>query len=163
MGPGRYTRFGQPITERPSRPSGSLGRPPWGAIVPCIPPRLAGTAGHGGVTCLVTSAPDRRVAVFVDNQNTNHRARELSGLPGDPPTVGHVHPHRLGDLLLGLGESDDAGRVPIGVRLYRGRPGIQSHQKLRLAFDRETARWRDPPCAACTRGQCGTRRDTRGG
>lgn len=116
-----------------------------GAIVLCIPPRLAGTAGHGGVTYFVTSAPDRRVAVFVDYQNTYHRARELFGSPGDPPTMGHVHPHRLGDLLLGLGESGGPRRVPVGVRLYRGRPGIQSHQKLRLAFDRQTARWRDLP------------------
>ena len=70
----------------------------WGATVPCIPPRLAGTAGHGGVTYLVTSAPDRRVAVFIIYQNTYHRARELFGpwrpANGTPGHGGLAVPHR---------------------------------------------------------------------
>lgn len=98
-----------------------------------------------GLPIFVASMRASRVAVFVDYQNTYHRARELFGSPGDPPTVGHVHPHLLGDLLLRLGDSSGPSRVPVGVRLYRGRPGIQSHRKLRLAFDRQTARWGDLP------------------
>jgi len=133
---------------RPPPESERLAIAAWNAIVLCIPPRLAGTAGHGGVTYFVTSVPDRRVAVFVDYQNTYHRARELFGAPGDPPTVGHVHPDLLGDLLLTLGASGGSRRVLAGIGLYRGRPGIQSHQKLRLSFDRQTARWQSLPLAA---------------
>lgn len=98
-----------------------------------------------GLLIFVTSVPDRRIGVFVDYQNTYHRARELFGSPGDPPTVGHVHPDLLGDLLLALGDSGGSRRVLVGIGLYRGRPGIQSHQKLRLSFDRQTARWQGLP------------------
>ena len=53
--------------------------------------------------------------MFVDYQNTHHRAREMFGSPGDPPTMGHVHPHLLDDLLLTFGESGGSSRVLVGV------------------------------------------------
>ena len=82
-----------------------------------------------------------RVAVFLDYQNSWHRARELFGSPAAPPTMGHVHPDRLGALLCRLGQRVDPDRQLSEVRVYRGLPGLQSHRKLRLAFDRQTARW----------------------
>ena len=82
-----------------------------------------------------------RVAVFLDYQNSWHRTRELFGSPAAPPTMGHVHPDRLGALLCRLGQRVDPDRQLSEVRVYRGLPGLQSHRKLRLAFDRQTARW----------------------
>ena len=82
-----------------------------------------------------------RIAVFLDYQNSWHRTRELFGSPSAPPTMGHVHPRRLGERLCDLGRRIDPARSLSEVRVYRGQPGLRSHHKLRLAFDRQTARW----------------------
>ena len=128
-----------------------------GAIVLCILPRLAGTAGHGGVTYSVTSVPDRRVAVFVDYQNTYHRARELFGSPGDPPTVAHVHPDLLGDLLLTLGDSGGSRRGLAGIGLYRGRPGFSAVRSSACPSIVRRPAGRDSLESASIRGRCDTK------
>ena len=87
-----------------------------------------------------------RVAVFIDYQNLYHGAREAFGDPKrDPPTLGHVRPHRLGLLLKQLGEDVDPGRELCAITVYRGQPGPKSHRNLRSAFDRQVAAWRALP------------------
>ncbi len=82
------------------------------------------------------------VAVFLDYQNSWHGTRARFGNPDfDPPTVGHVHPDLLGELLCEHGRTVDPQRLLSQVHVYRGRPGWQSHRDLRVAFDRQTARW----------------------
>ena len=83
-----------------------------------------------------------RVAVFIDYQNTYHGACRAFGDPGtDPPTMGHVDPHRLGILLTQLGEPVDPHRELVGVTVYRGEPGSKSHRKLRASFARQVDYW----------------------
>ena len=84
-----------------------------------------------------------RVAVFIDYQNLYHSAREAFADPAQAsPTVGHVHPLQLGNLLTDLGKSVDPNRRLTDVRVYRGQPGPKSHRHLVAAFDRQVAHWR---------------------
>ena len=83
-----------------------------------------------------------RVSVFIDYQNVYHCAREAFGDPQtDPPTFGHVRPHRLGLLLKQLGEEVDPARELVAVTIYRGKPGTKSHPRLQSAFARQVAAW----------------------
>ena len=87
-----------------------------------------------------------RVAVFIDYQNVYHCAREAFGDPqSDPPTFGHVRPHRLGLLLKQLGETVDPDRELLEVTVYRGRPGSKSAPRLQSAFTRQLAAWQALP------------------
>lgn len=87
-----------------------------------------------------------RVSVFIDYQNVYHCAREAFGDPQtDPPTFGHVRPHRLGLLLKQLGERVDPARELIAVTVYRGQPGTKSHPRLQSAFARQVAAWMTLP------------------
>ncbi len=87
-----------------------------------------------------------RVAVFIDYQNTYHGARRAFGDPrSDAPRFGHVDPAALAHLLLGLGRVADPDRVLFAANVYRGEPGYRSHRKLRVAFARQTRRWRADP------------------
>lgn len=87
-----------------------------------------------------------RVAVFVDYQNVYHCARKAFGDPStDPPTFGHVRPHRLALLLKQLGEEVDSERELCAVTVYRGQPGPKSHANLQSAFAHQIAAWRKLP------------------
>ena len=87
-----------------------------------------------------------RVAVFIDYQNVYHGARAVFGSPStDPPTVGHVKPLRLGQLLTDLGKKVDPSRELTEVTVYRGRPGAKSHPNLQSAFARQVAAWERTP------------------
>lgn len=87
-----------------------------------------------------------RVSVFIDYQNVYHCAREAFGDPQtDPPTFGHIRPHRLGLLLKQLGEPVDPARELIAVTVYRGKPGTKSHPRLQSAFARQVAAWTNLP------------------
>ncbi len=89
-----------------------------------------------------------RVSVFIDYQNVYHCAREAFGDPlTDPPTFGHVRPHRLGLLLKQLGEKVDPARELVAVTVYRGKPGTKSHPRLQSAFARQVAAWMTLPWA----------------
>ena len=84
-----------------------------------------------------------KVAVFIDYQNIYHGARHaFAGAHSDSPTFGHVDPVALAQLLTGIGRIIDSGRVLWAVTVYRGEPGRMSHPKLRVAFGRQTSRWR---------------------
>ncbi len=94
----------------------------------------------------MTSRPPTRLSVFVDYENVRHGARSIFGSPStDSPTMGHVHPDLLGELLCQRGQAVDTTRSLTAVHVYRGRPGRQSHRNLRVSFDRQTARWAKMP------------------
>ena len=87
-----------------------------------------------------------RVAVFIDYQNLYHGARRTFGGPHtDAPGFGHVDPVALARLLVHLGRAVDPERVLWNTSIYRGEPGYKSHRKLRVAFARQTSRWRSDP------------------
>lgn len=87
-----------------------------------------------------------RVSVFIDYQNVYHCAREAFGNPQtDPPTFGHIRPHRLGLLLKQLGETVDPARDLVAVTVYRGKPGAKSHPRLQSAFARQVSAWKSMP------------------
>lgn len=106
-----------------------------------------------------------RVAVFIDYQNIYHGARRAFGGPhADAPRFGHVNPAALAQLLVGLGHAVDSERVLWKTSVYRGEPGHKSHRKLRVAFARQTSRWRsDPSITVKTTALRYRRVDQRGG
>lgn len=83
--------------------------------------------------------------VFIDYQNLWHSGRACFGSPTDPPTFGHVHPRRLGELVTAAGASIDPNRTLTEVQVFRGRPGAKSHPKLVSAFSRQVHRWSQQP------------------
>lgn len=87
-----------------------------------------------------------RVTIFVDYQNSYHCAREAFGTPwNDPPTVGHIHPRKLGELLVSLGLAVDTERRLQEVRLYKGQPVQPGHPKAISASQRQLDFWRQLP------------------
>ena len=83
-----------------------------------------------------------RVVVFIDYQNLYHRARD-SFFEGDnpPPLIGHVHPLKIGELLVELGRSTFPNRELAGVRVYRAQPDQRSGHDLERAAKRQMDCW----------------------
>lgn len=75
----------------------------------------------GLIFCLMPDPHRTDVAVFLDYQNSWHGTRARFGNPAtDPPTVGHVHPDLLGELLCDRGRAVDPQRMLSHVHVYRG-------------------------------------------
>ena len=57
-----------------------------------------------------------RVVVFIDYQNLYHRARDsFFERDGPPPPIGHIHPLKVGELLVELGRPIFPDRELAGV------------------------------------------------
>jgi hypothetical protein len=82
----------------------------------------------------------RRVAVFIDWQNTYHCVREAFHDPADPPRYGTVDPMKLATLLT---EKGDAGDQVAHVRVYRGEPDSRKDPQTNAAFMRQLQAWKD--------------------
>ena len=80
--------------------------------------------------------------MFIDYQNLYHRARD-SFFEGDnpPPPIGHIHPLKIGELLVELGLPIFPNRELAGVRVYRARPDQRSGQDLERAAKRQMGCW----------------------
>lgn len=80
----------------------------------------------------------KRLAVFIDYQNVYRRARSAYAAPGDPHTVGQVHPLKVGTLL--------ATKTPNSalefVRIYRGLPDGAKDPKGNAACTRQVTAWK---------------------
>jgi uncharacterized LabA/DUF88 family protein len=82
----------------------------------------------------------RRVAVFIDWQNTYHCAREAFHANGDPPRYGTIDPKSLAGLLT---EKGDPGDRLVHVGVYRGAPDARKDPHTNAAFLRQLQAWKD--------------------
>ena len=90
--------------------------------------------------------PETRIVVFIDYQNVYHQARAAFGYEGGSnPNAGHVHPHKVGELLCDLGLSRDPGRGLGEVRVYKGLPDHRSGLDAQSYAARQVAAWTKTP------------------
>ena len=79
-----------------------------------------------------------RVMVFIDYQNVHFSALSQFHPRGTSPSVGHVNPRRIGELLVARRRRDSE---LIGVHVYRGSP-VATHQPGAAgANDRQASVW----------------------
>lgn len=80
----------------------------------------------------------KRVAVFIDWQNTYHCFRDAFHQPDAPASYGNVRPKGLAELLVSKGELE---RILTHIGIYRGEPDPRKDPRTHAAHIRQRRSW----------------------
>jgi hypothetical protein len=89
-----------------------------------------------------------RVMIFIDYQNVHGWARRRFHPPDTHPSIGHIDPVKLAELL--VARRRRSSRLE-DVRVYRGRPGPDFQPAAAAANDRQAAEWVRHPAVTVVR------------